>query len=433
MPLKGKWIVEMKNEKIIWVYANWESIENPQLMGCLLAQKIRGREVFSFEYNENWLKENFSSFYLDPNLGFYKGKQFLLEDKTNFGIFTDSSPDRWGRLLMRRREALQAKEESRQESLLFESDYLLGVFDKHRMGAIRFKLDVSGDFLNNQQNLATPPWTSLRELEHASIKIESEDAIDDPEYKNWLQLLMVPGSSLGGARPKASVVDQTGNLWIAKFPSSNDHKNTGAWEMLLHELAKSCGIQVPNAQIQKFSGKHHTYLSQRFDRNGLNRRIHFASAMTLLGKNDGADFQDGTSYLDIASFILQYGADVKNDLKELWTRVVFNILVSNTDDHLRNHGFLLNENGWKLSPAYDMNPNEMGNGLTLNISDQSNEQDIELALATSKFYQLTMPEAKKILENMVSKISLWKSIALKLGISKTEIELAGRAFRLVKN
>jgi serine/threonine-protein kinase HipA len=329
---------------------------------------------------------------------------------------------------MRRREAWQAKLDGREESTLFESDYLLGVFDGHRMGGLRFKLEQDGAFLNNHKKMATPPWTSLRELEYASLQLEKEDAINDPEYTKWLSMLIDPGSSLGGARPKASVLDEKGNLWIAKFPSSKDDKNTGAWEMVLHELAKVCGIHVPDARLLQFSGKHHTFLSKRFDRIQ-DKRIHFASAMTLLGYQDGADFHDGLSYLDIVAFIIQQGALVKADLEQLWRRVVFNILVSNTDDHLRNHGFILTNNGWQLSPAYDMNPNEMGSGLTLNISENSNEQDISLALETAKHYKLKKDEAIKILNDMQLEIAKWRTVAKKLGMGSSEIEQMKRAFR----
>jgi serine/threonine-protein kinase HipA len=286
--------------------------------------------------------------------------------------------------------------------------------------------------MNDQKKMATQPWTSLRELENASLQLEREDAINDPEYSKWLSVLIDPGSSLGGARPKASVVDENGNLWIAKFPSSRDEKNAGAWEMVLHQLANDCGIIVSDARLQKFSGKHHTFLSKRFDRTENNRRLHFASAMTLLGHQDGADHLDGVGYLDLVGFIVQYSPSAKEDLEQLWRRMLFNILVSNTDDHLRNHGFILTHKGWRLSPAYDMNPNEMGNGLTLNISASSNEQDISIAMATSNLYQLKKEKAEGILADMQKTISKWREVAKKFGISNSEIEQTKRAFRLVE-
>ena len=406
-------------------------MEEVQIMGYLTSQSVLGKEIFSFEYTESWLNHQNPILFLDPHLGFYKGKQYLPEEKNNFGIFLDSSPDRWGRLLMRRREAWQAKEERRDERTLFESDFLLGVFDGHRLGGLRFKLSEDGPFMNDQKKTATPPWTSLRELEHASLQLERDDAINDPEYSQWLSVLMDPGSSLGGARPKASVMDEKGHLWMAKFPSSSDEKNTGAWEMVLHELAQACGIYVSEARLQKISGKHHTFLSKRFDRTDEQKRIHFASAMTLLGLEDGANYVEGVGYLDLVGFIMQYSADAKIDLEQLWRRMAFNVLVSNTDDHLRNHGFILTPRGWRLSPAYDMNPNEMGNGLTLNISENSNELDISLALETAHLYQLKREHADRILKEMHREISNWRVVAKKFGIRNGEIEQLKPAFRLV--
>lgn len=420
-----------QKEKKIWVYADWDFLGGTKLLGVLTAQSLRGKEVFSFEYDNAWLSEVNQLLFLDPNLGFYRGKQYPSEDKTNFGVFLDSAPDRWGRLLMRRREALGARIDGRAERLLFDSDYLLGVFDGHRQGGLRFKLEPHGEFMDNHPTMATPPWTSLRELEHASLQLERADAVNDPEYASWLRMLVEPGSSLGGARPKAGVVDEKGGLWIAKFPSSNDDKNTGAWELVLHRLAKACGIYVPEVKCKRFSGKHHTFLTQRFDRNDKQQRIHFASAMALLGYQDGADYQQGVGYLDLAGFIIQYSASVSEDLEQLWRRMVFNILVSNTDDHLRNHGFLLSPQGWRLSPAYDMNPNELGNGLTLNITDSSNEQDLSLALATARFYQLKQVRAEGIVHDMRKAITTWRSVARSAGIGQAEIEHTARAFRLV--
>lgn len=424
----------MKNrtETTIWVYADWDALDGPQPMGILHAQRIRGKEVFSFEYQEEWINDNDHVLYLDPDLAYFKGKQFLPETKNNFGIFLDSSPDRWGKLLMRRKEAWLAQTEGREENPLLESDYLLGVNDESRMGGLRFKLQPQGPFMNHDKKMSTPPWTSLSELERASLQLEREDAIHDPEYANWLNLLIDPGSSLGGARPKASVQDKEGRLWIAKFPSSRDEKNSGAWEMVLHHLAKACGITVPEARLMRFTGKHHTFLSKRFDRTSDKKRIHFASALTLLGLKDGTDFIDGIGYLDLVEFIVRQSPASSEDLEQLWRRMVFNLLVSNTDDHLRNHGFILTNEGWRLSPAFDMNPNELGNGLTLNISENSNTQDISLALETARYYKLTAQQAKKILSTMKEELSKWPTIAKRTDISNSEIEMTKRAFRLVE-
>jgi serine/threonine-protein kinase HipA len=416
------------DNKIIEVYADWEGLPGPTLMGKLHVSRIRGKELFSFEYDQLWLKSGYN-LYLDPNLEFYSGRQYLPDDKTNFGIFLDSSPDRWGRLLMRRREAAFARKENRKENTLFETDYLLGVFDGHRMGGIRFKIDPGSEFLNNNKSLASPPWTSLGELENASLKLEREDAGEDPDYMKWLSLLVDPGSSLGGARPKAGVIDEKGNLWIAKFPSLNDDRDSGAWEMVLHQLAQACGIVVPDARLLQFGSKHHTFLTRRFDRNHEGRRIHFTSAMTLLGYRDGASHDEGVSYLELVEIIQRFGASPVQDLVQLWKRILFNVFVSNTDDHLRNHGFLLTDRGWRLSPAYDMNPNENGTGLTLNISENDNELSIDLVMSVAGYFNLDEVKSNSIFGEMKAIISTWNDIAQKLGIPKKERQVIGKAFR----
>jgi serine/threonine-protein kinase HipA len=418
-------------ENRIVVYADWESLGGHAPMGILSSLRLRGKEIFSFQYLEDWLRTVDTTLFIDPNLGYYGGSQFAPVENVNFGIFLDSAPDRWGRMLMRRREAWQAKQEDREAKPLFETDYLLGVYDGHRAGAIRFKTAPDGEFQSHETTMATPPWTSLGALEHASLQLEREDAIYDKDYNHWLAMLVAPGSSLGGARPKASVLDEKGHLWIAKFPSSADDTNVGAWEMVAHELARNCGIQVPETRIRKFTGQHHTFLTRRFDRTDEHKRIHFASAMTLLGYRDGTDFMDGIGYLDIVAFITRFSADVKADLEQLWRRMLFNILTSNTDDHLRNHGFILTDKGWRLSPAFDMNPNEFGAGLTLNVTETDNDQDPALALSTARYYDLKDDEAAAIAAQMMKTLSDWRSTAKKIGIGPAEMERKARAFRVV--
>ena len=417
------------NQREILVYAHWKGIQPPLLMGFLRASQLRGKEIFSFEYTNDWLNSG-NSKNLDPDLKLYSGNQYLNDEKSNFGIFFDSSPDRWGRVLMTRREVLLARSENRKANTLFESDYLLGVYDEHRMGAIRFKENENGPFLNDNKNLATPPWTSLRDLEFASLQIEKDESIDNPEYVKWLNMLMAPGSSLGGARPKASVLDNENNLWIAKFPSANDIKDIGAWEMVVNHLAKDAGLDIAEAMIRKFSTKYNTYLTKRFDRTSKGERIHFASAMTLLGYADGVNSQDGVSYLEIAEFIIQHGANVDHDLEELWRRIVFSICVSNTDDHLRNHGFLLTEGGWILSPAYDINPNEFGTGLKLNISENDNSLNLNVAMEVAEYFRLSKSKANKIIEMVRKSVLNWKAIAEKNKIPKAEQEIMSKAFYL---
>jgi len=397
-------------------------------MGILHTEMIRGKEVFSFESRDEWLKHPEFKF-IDPDLGQFKGHQYLNDSKDNFGLFLDSSPDRWGRLLMRRREAMIAKSENRQARNLTDTDYLLGVYDGNRMGALRFKIDVSGDFLDNKMEMATPPWSTIRELEHASLQLERVDAPEDPEYNNWLRMLIAPGSSLGGARPKSNVSDNNHDLWIAKFPSNLDTRDMGAWEAVTAEMASNCGIEVAPWKSEKLTGAHHTFFSKRFDRTPQGKRLYFASAMTLLGYTDGADASQGASYLEMAGFITSSGCDVEYNLEQLWRRIVFNIGVSNCDDHLRNHGFILTPKGWKLSPAYDVNPDEFGNGLKLNIDDNNNSLDFDLALSVAQYFGLTSVKANEILSSICSKIKDWQKVAAKYNISRSEQDMMRNAFK----
>lgn len=285
----------------------------------------------------------------------------------------------------------------RKPSKLYDSDYLLGVYDETRMGGIRFKINPDGPFLSDNKETAAPPWATLRTLEKASRNFESDES---GLTEKWLNQLIKPGSSLGGARPKATVVDTKDQLWIAKFPSRNDENDTGAWEMVAHDLAGLCGLNVPEAKLEKFSNLGSTYLIKRFDRV-LNKRVHFASAMTLLGKTDGASAADGTSYLDMAAFIKSYGARPKQDLLELWKRIVFNMAVTNTDDHLRNHAFILTEQGWILSPLYDVNPVPYGDELSLNVDEEDNSISIELAISTAVRFGISETDAKDYAKNIL--------------------------------
>lgn len=420
-----------KNErKHIYVYADWIGINGPLLMGTLFVDIVRGEEVFSFSYDKNWIANGLGR-ELDPDLLLYSGNQFLEEGKSNFGIFTDSCPDRWGRVLMQRREAIIARQQSQIPRKLHESDYLLGVYDVNRMGALRFKLDQDGDFLSNRNEFTTPPWARLRELEQASLKIEEDGDETSEEYIKWLNMLISPGSSLGGARPKASVVDEVGNLWIAKFPSKYDDTNVGGWEMVAYQIAIDAGVNMSECRAQKFNNNNYTFLTKRFDRE-FSGRIHFASAMTCLGKVDGSDHTLGVSYLDLAEFIIRSGSNVNEDLEELWRRIILSICISNVDDHLRNHGFILEETGWRLSPAYDINPSADGDGLKLNISEHDNSQSLELALSVIEYFRIERSRAMKIIEDVLSATSKWREFATNLGISRRKQDLMARAFRVTE-
>jgi serine/threonine-protein kinase HipA len=407
------------------VWADYGALKEPARIGGLHAIGARGRTMFSFEYDERWLAIAPKAT-LDPNIRPVRGEQFVPAGKTNFGMFLDSSPDRWGRVLMQRREAQAARESKRTERKLTELDYLLGVFDGHRMGGIRLRRG-DGPFLDDNEDLASPPWTSLRDLEQASLALERKDAERSPRYSAWLKMLIAPGRSLGGSRPKASVLDPKRNLWLAKFPSANDDYDVGAWEYIVHELAQRASIAVAESKAQNFASRYHTFLTRRFDRSTNGERIHFASAMTLLDREDG---EAGASYLDLAQAIREHGAHANRDLEELWRRIVFFMCVSNIDDHLRNHGFLLEENGWSLAPAYDMNPVAHGDGLALNVSETDNSQNLELAREVARHFGVKAKYADAVIGGVCEVVRGWPAIAKRLKLSRAEQDRMANAFVL---
>lgn len=400
--------------KTIYVYADWLE-QGPILVGTLTADLVRGNEHFSFQYSEDWLQDTVNAQPIDPELQLFAGAQHA-QSNANFRVFLDSCPDRWGRVLMTRREALLARNEGRPVRRLQDSDYLLGVTDQTRMGALRFKTDPNGPFLDNDERLSAPPITSLRQLEHAASVVETDPELDDPEYQHWLEMLITPGSSLGGARPKASVVDEAGNLFIAKFPSRHDDHDIGAWEYLTYKLALKAGINMAESRIMQCQSEHHIFLTKRFDRYG-DRRIHFSSAMTQLGYEDGVA---GASYLELAEFLMTQGSSSREDLAELWRRIVFSIAVSNVDDHLRNHGFIFDGTGWRLAPAYDINPTVAATGLNLNIDDTDNRLDYDLALSVSEYFLLSVDEANDIITEVLASVMTWRDEADRIGISRAE-------------
>lgn len=416
-----------REARSVEVWADWEGLPGATRMGTLRdeASGRGGREVFSFEYNNDWLADP-QSRRLDPALALMRGRQFLPDKRTNFGIFLDSSPDRWGRVLMERKEAQLAREQGRRGRTLLELDYLLGVYDGHRMGALRFRVD-GGDYLDDDRHFASPPWAMLRELEEASLALEREGAERDPNYNKWLRMLLAPGRSLGGARPKASVVGEKGGLWIAKFPGAQDRHDVGGWESVIHTLAGRAGLVTAESTCRRFSSKHHTFMTRRFDRTDAGARIHFASAMTLLEYSDG---EAGASYLDLAGFLIQQGAQTEKDLEQLWRRIVFFVCVSNTDDHLRNHGFMLSPSGWALAPAYDVNPVPEGGGLALNISEEDNAQDLELVLEVSRSFRVKAPRARDIVAEVQAAVRGWREVAQGLGLARAEQDRMADAFAL---
>lgn len=413
------------NKTDIYVYAHWKEMPEPKIIGILSAQQAKGKKAFSFEYDKEWLKSE-QKFILDPDIQLYGGPQYP-NQKENFGIFLDSMPDTWGRTLMKRRAAQWAKEKREKTPTLYDIDFLLGVYDKSRMGALRFKTDLDGDFLDNNKTASTPPWSYIRELQNAASNFENDD--DNDETKKWLSILMAPGSSLGGARPKANVLDSDKSLWIAKFPSKTDTTDKAAWEFLAYQLAINAGIEMAPCRIEKIMGNYYTFFTKRFDReNG--ERIHFASAMTMTANNEDTIRDNQASYLDIAEFISNYGANIEANLHQLWRRIIFNIAISNTDDHLRNHGFILTKEGWILSPAYDLNPSIDKDGLALNINTYDNDLNLELAKSVGEYFRLNNNQMEMIIQEVLKAISSWKTIAKEIGISRSEQELMAKAFNL---
>ena len=412
-------------KKYIYVFAHWKGMEVPQLIGVLSALQAKGKKAFGFEYDRQWLKSK-GQMLLDPDIQFFGGPQYP-NKKENFGVFLDSMPDTWGKTLMKRREAQRARAADEKARTLYEIDYLLGVHDESRMGALRFKTALDGPFLDDNDLNPTPPWSSIRELQEAARNFESDG--DDDEAKKWLAVLMAPGSSLGGARPKANILDTDGHPWIAKFPSRNDTMDKAAWEFLAYQLAVEVGIHMAPSRMAKIIGNHNTFFTKRFDRED-GERLHFASAMTMTGNNEETIRDKPASYLELAEFIQNHGVLVNDNLKQLWRRIVFNIAISNTDDHLRNHGFVLTNLGWMLSPAYDLNPSIDKDGLALNIDMDNNALDFGLAKSVGAFFRLDGKQMDKIIADVLSVVATWQTKADKLGISKKEQELMGKAFNL---
>ena len=407
--------------KKLYVYADFDWLKEVELVGELGYESLRGSDSYSFKFTDSWIKK-YNAISLSEDLNNYPGIQYTQLNKDIFGCFADALPDRWGRTLLLRREQIMAQEENRPLRRLSSFDFLTGIDDFSRMGGFRFKETPDGEFINTDNSLRIPPLTDLRGLIAASKEIEkSEEANALPE-KRWIAQLVQPGSSLGGARPKANVVDTDRSIYVAKFPSLNDDYDAGLWEHFCHLLAKNAGINAAETKALEINDKHHTLLSRRFDRTNEGKRIHFASAMTLLGLNDGDNATTGHGYIDIVDFIISGCTDVEANLRELFRRVAFNICVGNSDDHFRNHGFLLTAKGWTLSPAYDMNPT-LKDHQSLLINSKTNKSDLSILLDSCNEYMLTHKVAKGIINEVVAAVKDWRTLANRLGIAKQEINL----------
>lgn len=388
-----------------------------QRVGTLYRHDVRTDLPASFEYHRDWLTSE-RVFMLDPRLELWAGEQHPPRNAAAFGIFMDSAPDRWGRVLMERREAAAAAREHRRARALQEIDFLLGVHDMTRVGALRFRASGGGPFIDTSAH-AAPPVTSLRELARISQLVEEPGVERLPEYEQWLATLVAPGTSLGGARPKANFTGEDGALWIAKFPASEDRHDVGAWELVVHRLASRAGICVPASYLESLTDRYGTFCVARFDRTAGGRRM-FASAMTLLERRDG----DGdASYLDLAQLIADQGAagHVEDDLRQLYRRVVFNVLVGNRDDHLRNHGFIREPTGWRLSPAYDMNPNPNKAEHTLTLDGGTAAPSLDPVVETAELYRLDRSRARRLIAEVAEVVAGWREEASSAGLSRVDV------------
>lgn len=381
------------------------------------------RGTLRFAYDTAWIR-NPQAFALDPDLSLGDGTYFPNAEAGNFRIFDDSSPDRWGQILMKRREALAAKDERRRPRTLYAWDFLLGVEDISRQGALRYRSPGEAAFLA-YNTLTVPPAASLRELEIVALEITAKRIDDLTALRQWLKVLVAPGASLGGARPKASFTESNGSLWIAKFPAREDTRDVGAWEAVAQKLAGRAGIEVPQSELRRFSSKYHTFCVKRFDRSGARRRF-YASAMAMLRK----DQSEGTSYLDIAEFLRTRGAEghIESDLEQLFRRVAFNVAIGNRDDHLRNHGFILTPTGWRLAPAFDLNPNTDRADHILNIDESDNRPSLTNVVETSEWYVGSKDRGRAIVEQVLHETQRWRKVAQALQIARADIELTASAF-----
>ena len=410
------------------VFADFDWLDKPELVGELCYEKLRGSESYAFRFDDNWLKFH-AGIKLSEDINNYPGLQYTQPGNDIFGCFSDALPDRWGRTLLKRREQIQASEEKRAVRNLSSFDYLMGIDDFARMGGFRLKRELDGDFINVSPSLKIPPLTELRQLVLASQEVEKSEENDVLPEKKWIAQLIQPGTSLGGARPKAGVLDDSGNLCIAKFPSRKDDYDTGLWEHFSHLLARKAGINAAQTKVLGGLGKYHTLLSKRFDRTDEGKRIHFASSMSLIGLRDGDNAQGGYGYLNIVDFILQSCCDVEKNLQELYRRVAFNICIGNSDDHFRNHGFLLTPRGWTLSPAYDMNPT-LNEYQSLLINESSNKADIRTLLESCESYMIKKEVAENIIRQVQAAVAGWENLAVLLQIPAREVTMFKDRFKL---
>ncbi|MCI6518755.1 MAG: HipA domain-containing protein [Prevotellaceae bacterium] len=411
--------------KRLYVYADFDWLDEAELMGELTCDTVRGNETYGFSFAREWLAQHGDVFF-GEDLRNYPGVQYTSPEKDIFSCFSDALPDRWGRTLLNRREQIVASEEKRPVRRLNSFDYLVGIDDESRMGGFRFSEIPGGKYINCDASLRVPPLANVCELMQAAHEIEASEELHVLPSKRWLMQLLRPGTSLGGARPKATVKDDDGNLAVAKFPSRKDDYDVALWEHFCHVMGRKAGINVADTHVVS-GGRYNILLSKRFDRTGAGRRKHFASALTLLGLNDGDNASTGCGYTDIVDFIVRCGCDVKNNLEELYRRVAFNIIVGNSDDHFRNHGFILTQKGWELSPAYDINPT-LYEEHSLLINRETNKSDLDILLKSAGEYMLSADVAARIIAEVKTSMKTWRGEAAKLKLSRRDADMFAPRF-----
>jgi len=389
-------------------------------VGTLSRERAGAQSVVSFAYDPDWAADP-AAFAIDPSLPLYEGEQY---QPALPGVFTDAAPDRWGRTLLERREAVLARRRERPPRRLDDWDFLVGVNDAVRMGALRFAQEGDGAYVNDDP-LSVPPSARLRELEHYARELEHGLPEATSDEDRWIAMLLAPGSSLGGARPKANFLGEDEALWIAKFPSQEDRHDVGAWEYVAWRLARGAGIEVPEARLLRLGSAYRTYCARRFDRAGEDRRL-YASAMTLAGRRD----RDAASYLDVARAIVDFGdpAAIEADLRQLFRRVVFNVLIADRDDHLRNHGFLRAPGGWRLAPAFDVNPSPHKGEHSLALDGSQHLPDLDVVRETAPLYRLAATEADETVAEVRRAVANWRGEAGQIGLPADEIERMAGAF-----
>lgn len=411
--------------KRLYVYADFDWLDEAELMGELTCDTVRGNETYGFSFAREWLAQHGDVFF-GEDLRNYPGVQYTSPEKDIFSCFSDALPDRWGRTLLNRREQIVASEEKRPVRRLNSFDYLVGIDDESRMGGFRFSEIPGGKYINCDVSLRVPLLANVCELMQAAHEIEASEELHVLPSKRWLMQLLRPGTSLGGARPKATVKDDDGNLAVAKFPSRKDDYDVALWEHFCHVMGRKAGINVADTHVVS-GGQYNILLSKRFDRTGAGRRKHFASALTLLGLNDGDNASTGCGYTDIVDFIVRCGCDVKNNLEELYRRVAFNIIVGNSDDHFRNHGFILTQKGWELSPAYDINPT-LYEEHSLLINRETNKSDLDILLKSAGEYMLSADVAARIIAEVKTSMKTWRGEAAKLKLSRRDADMFAPRF-----